>query len=48
MNKNKGFTLIELMIVIAIIAILSGIIMFAASLYINKAKDSIIKGIWLH
>jgi prepilin-type N-terminal cleavage/methylation domain-containing protein len=42
--KNKGFTLIELIIVIMIIAILSGIILFSTALYINKGKDSNVAG----
>jgi prepilin-type N-terminal cleavage/methylation domain-containing protein len=37
---DKAFTLIELVVVIAIIAILSAIILFSISLYINKGKDS--------
>lgn len=45
MYKNfKGFTLIELIVTIAIIATLSGIIMFSVSQYINKGKDSNIAG----
>ena len=38
--KNKGFTLIELIIVIVIIAILSAVILFSITQYINKGKDS--------
>jgi prepilin-type N-terminal cleavage/methylation domain-containing protein len=41
---NKGFTLIELIVVIAIIAVLYGIILFSVTLYINKGKDSNIYG----
>lgn len=44
MTKNKGFTLIELMVSIAIIAVLSSIVMFSVSQYINKGKDSNISG----
>ena len=41
-NKNKGFTLVELMIVIAILAILAAIVIFAlnpAELF-KRARDS--------
>jgi len=41
--KNEGFTLIELIVVIAIIAVLSGIIMFSITQYISKGKDSNMK-----
>ena len=41
---NKGFTLIELILVIAIISILSGVILFSVSQYLSKGKDSNIKG----
>ena len=41
---NKGFTLIELIVVIAIIAVLSSVILFSITLYINKGKDSNISG----
>ena len=44
MNYSKGFTLIELVVVIAIIAVLSGIILFTVTQYINKGKDSNISG----
>jgi prepilin-type N-terminal cleavage/methylation domain-containing protein len=41
---SKGFTLIELVVVIAITAVLSGIILFAVTQYINTGKDSNIQG----
>ncbi len=41
---KNGFTLIELVVVIAIMAVLSGIILFSVTLYINKGKDSNISG----
>lgn len=44
MKKEKAFTLIELMVVVAVAAILSGVVMFSAVQYINKGKDSNIKG----
>jgi len=43
-NFSRGFTLIELIIVVAIIAILSGLILFSVTQYINKGKDSNISG----
>lgn len=39
-RKKKGFTLIELMIVLAIIAILAIILVPKASIFKNQAKDS--------
>lgn len=42
--NSKGFTLIELIVVIAITAILSAIILFSISQYINKGKDSNVAG----
>jgi len=37
---SRGFTLIEMIVVIAIIAVLSGIILFTITQYISKGKDS--------
>lgn len=43
--KNySGFTLIELVITITIVGVLSGVILFATTQYINKGKDSNISG----
>ena len=44
MNKQKGFTIIELIVVIAIIAVLAAIVMVNVTSYINKGKDAAIKG----
>jgi len=41
---KKGFTLIEIIVVIAIIAVLSGIILFGVTQYINKGKDASLYG----
>lgn len=41
---SKGFTLIELMITIAIIAMLSVVVMFSVTQYVSKGKDSNISG----
>lgn len=44
-HKNfSGFTIIELVVVIAIISILSGLILFSVTQYINRGKDSNISG----
>jgi len=37
---NKGFALIELIVVVAIISALSGIVLFSIVKYINSGKDS--------
>jgi prepilin-type N-terminal cleavage/methylation domain-containing protein len=42
--NNKGFTLIELIVALAIVAVLSGVILFSVSQYINKGKDSNVAG----
>lgn len=39
-----GFTLIELVVVIAVTAVLSGVILFSITVYISKGKDSNIAG----
>lgn len=41
-KKNGGFTLVELIVVIAILAILAGVAIPAYSGYITKAKDAAI------
>jgi prepilin-type N-terminal cleavage/methylation domain-containing protein len=40
MKNKKGFTLVELLVSITIMAVLSGIILFGVTQYINKSKDS--------
>ena len=43
-NNSKGFTIIELIVVIAIISVLATIIVIKVTAYINKSKDASIKG----
>jgi prepilin-type N-terminal cleavage/methylation domain-containing protein len=46
-KKNKlltGFTIIELIVVIAIVAVLASIVLVNVTKYINKGKDAAIKG----
>jgi type IV pilus assembly protein PilA len=41
LHKNsRGFTLIEIVIVIAIIVILAGVMFLAVSTYVNRAKSA--------
>ena len=44
MQKQKGFTIIELIVVIAIIAVLAAIVLVNVTSYINKGKDAAIQG----
>ena len=44
MNKSKGFTIIELIVVIAIIAVLAAIVLVNVTQYIAKGKNAAIKG----
>ena len=44
MNKQKGFTIIELIVVIAIIAVLVAIVLVNVTQYITKGKNAAIKG----
>jgi prepilin-type N-terminal cleavage/methylation domain-containing protein len=44
MQNKKGFTIIELVVVIAIIAVLSAIVMINVTGYIGKSKDAAIRG----
>ena len=44
MNKQKGFTIIELIVVIAIIAVLAAIVLVNVTQYIAKGRDAAIKG----
>lgn len=44
MKTQKGFTIIELIVVIAIIAVLATIVMINVTQYIAKGKDAAIKG----
>jgi len=44
MNKSKGFTIIELLVVVAIIAVLAAIVLVNVTGYINQGKNAAIKG----
>jgi len=44
MQKSKGFTIIELLVVVAIIAALTGIVLANVTSYINRGKDSGVQG----
>ena len=44
MQLKKGFTIIELIVVIAIIAILAAIVLVNVTQYINKSKDAAVQG----
>lgn len=43
-KREKGFTIIELLVVVAIIAVLAAIVLVNVTQYINKGKDAAIKG----
>ena len=44
MQKSKGFTIIELLVVVSIIAVLTGIVLVNVTTYINKGKDAAAQG----
>ena len=44
MFKKNGFTLVELVVVIGIISILSMVVLFSVTQYINKSKDANLMG----
>lgn len=44
MNKQKGFTIIELIVVVAIIAVLAAIVLVNVTSYINRGKNAAVKG----
>lgn len=43
-KSKKGFTIIELIVVIAIIAVLAGIVLINVTGYINKGRDAAAQG----
>ena len=43
-KKSRGFTIIELLVVVAIIAVLAAIVLVNVTSYINKGKNASIKG----
>jgi prepilin-type N-terminal cleavage/methylation domain-containing protein len=43
-NKTKGFTIIELIVVVAIIAVLAAIVLVSVTAYNNRGRDAAIKG----
>ncbi len=43
-KKSRGFTIIELIVVIAIIAVLASIVLVNVTQYLNKGKNAAIKG----
>lgn len=43
-QKSKGFTIIELLVVVAIIAVLAAIVLVNVTGYINQGKNAAIKG----
>jgi prepilin-type N-terminal cleavage/methylation domain-containing protein len=40
MNRSKGFTIIEIIVVIAIITVLASVVIISVSQYIQRAKDA--------
>ncbi|MCX6718698.1 MAG: prepilin-type N-terminal cleavage/methylation domain-containing protein [Candidatus Staskawiczbacteria bacterium] len=44
LSQSKGFTIIELIVVIAIIAVLAAIVLVNVTQYINKGKDAAARG----
>ncbi|OGZ68368.1 MAG: hypothetical protein A3D44_01725 [Candidatus Staskawiczbacteria bacterium RIFCSPHIGHO2_02_FULL_42_22] len=43
-ESGAGFTIIELLVVVAIIAVLTGIVLVNVTSYINKGKDAAVQG----
>jgi prepilin-type N-terminal cleavage/methylation domain-containing protein len=44
MQKSKGFTIIELLVVVAIIAVLTGIVLVNVTAYISRGRDAAARG----